>query len=465
MCRKRRSGSNKSARNLAAQRRAKRSAGVRSSLGTSARYRSNAAMSYCSAINADAGRINPADNDRSIILANIPKPLHEPSIRPFRPTPAWSPASCRTALRRSRRAAASWCSTTTHLAIWERGKGTTNAELKDGTKVTVYFRNPKLRESGMLPKGGIARFYGTAKIHKSGPMYDEVWQQADSAGKGSRPGQEGLGGDDQRRPRRGSRRGAAQFEVTAFPARGGACDRQGEQRGSHAATIPVLIVGGGPVGLALALDLGWRNVPCLLVEQGDGEVVDAKMFATGIRTVEFCRRWGIAEQGQALGFSGRLSVRQRVRHQPERSRTRPHSDAGAEGHSRRFRRVRNTSRTVRNSCSIRSSRAAARAYPSRHAALSLPAHGVSRHRRRRDGRTARRDDRQREEPCARDYLVGCDGIGSMVRKALGIEMRGIPIDQSLVQRDVSRAASCGTSTTRARPAATSSSVRKARGRA
>ena len=28
----------------------------------------------------------------------------------------------------------------------------------------------------MLPKGGIARFYGTAKVHKSGPIYDEVWQ-------------------------------------------------------------------------------------------------------------------------------------------------------------------------------------------------------------------------------------------------------------------------------------------------
>jgi 2-polyprenyl-6-methoxyphenol hydroxylase-like FAD-dependent oxidoreductase len=66
--------------------------------------------------------------------------------------------------------------------------------------------------------------------------------------------------------------------------------------------VPVLIVGGGPVGLALALDLGWRGVPCLLVEQGDGEVVDAKMFATGIRTVEFCRRWGLAERVKHWGF-------------------------------------------------------------------------------------------------------------------------------------------------------------------
>src|SRR5690242_7501553 len=70
--------------------------------------------------------------------------------------------------------------------------------------------------------------------------------------------------------------------------------------------VPVLIVGGGPVGLALALDLGWRGVPCLLVEQGDGEIVDAKMFMTGIRTLEFCRRWGIAEQVKNWGFPREL---------------------------------------------------------------------------------------------------------------------------------------------------------------
>ena len=36
--------------------------------------------------------------------------------------------------------------------------------------------------------------------------------------------------------------------------------------------IPVLIVGGGPVGLGLAIDLGWRGIDCLLVEQGDGSI-------------------------------------------------------------------------------------------------------------------------------------------------------------------------------------------------
>jgi hypothetical protein len=64
-----------------------------------------------------------------------------------------------------------------HLALWERGKGSVNASLTDGTKVTVFLRKIALRESGLLPKGGIARFYGTAKIYGSGPVYEEIWKR------------------------------------------------------------------------------------------------------------------------------------------------------------------------------------------------------------------------------------------------------------------------------------------------
>ena len=64
-----------------------------------------------------------------------------------------------------------------HIALWERGKGTTSANMTDGTKLTVYFRKPQLREEGILPKGGIVRFYGSAKIYKSGPVYEEVWRR------------------------------------------------------------------------------------------------------------------------------------------------------------------------------------------------------------------------------------------------------------------------------------------------
>lgn len=64
-----------------------------------------------------------------------------------------------------------------HIALWERGRGSTNAAIQDGTKVTIFFRKPPLRESGLLPRGGVARFYGTAQVHKSGPIYDRVWEQ------------------------------------------------------------------------------------------------------------------------------------------------------------------------------------------------------------------------------------------------------------------------------------------------
>jgi hypothetical protein len=36
-------------------------------------------------------------------------------------------------------------------------------------------RKPALREAGILPKRGILRLYGRAKIHKSGAIYEEVW--------------------------------------------------------------------------------------------------------------------------------------------------------------------------------------------------------------------------------------------------------------------------------------------------
>ncbi|HEX3972146.1 MAG TPA: FAD-dependent oxidoreductase [Stellaceae bacterium] len=60
-------------------------------------------------------------------------------------------------------------------------------------------------------------------------------------------------------------------------------------------SVPVLIVGAGPVGLALAGDLGWRGQQCLMVEQGDGSIYQPRMDFVGPRTMEFCRRWGLID--------------------------------------------------------------------------------------------------------------------------------------------------------------------------
>jgi 2-polyprenyl-6-methoxyphenol hydroxylase-like FAD-dependent oxidoreductase len=60
-------------------------------------------------------------------------------------------------------------------------------------------------------------------------------------------------------------------------------------------TTSVLIVGGGPVGLALACELGLRNVDCMLVEKRDGSVTVPKQSMVSSRNMEFCRRWGISQ--------------------------------------------------------------------------------------------------------------------------------------------------------------------------
>jgi 2-polyprenyl-6-methoxyphenol hydroxylase-like FAD-dependent oxidoreductase len=67
-------------------------------------------------------------------------------------------------------------------------------------------------------------------------------------------------------------------------------------------TPQVIIVGAGPVGLSLAIELGLRSIPVTLLEARDGSVHVPKMSQLTVRTVEFCRRWGLQEQVMAAGW-------------------------------------------------------------------------------------------------------------------------------------------------------------------
>jgi hypothetical protein len=53
-------------------------------------------------------------------------------------------------------------------------------------------RKPALRETGILPKGGILRLYGRAKIHKSGAVYEEIWNRLIEAEKKGDPEKKGY---------------------------------------------------------------------------------------------------------------------------------------------------------------------------------------------------------------------------------------------------------------------------------
>jgi 2-polyprenyl-6-methoxyphenol hydroxylase-like FAD-dependent oxidoreductase len=64
----------------------------------------------------------------------------------------------------------------------------------------------------------------------------------------------------------------------------------------------VLIVGAGPVGLTLAVDLGLRGVPCTLVEQKEAPQFLPKMERCNARTMEIFRRMGLADRVRAAGL-------------------------------------------------------------------------------------------------------------------------------------------------------------------
>ncbi len=65
---------------------------------------------------------------------------------------------------------------------------------------------------------------------------------------------------------------------------------------------PVLIVGAGPVGLTLALDLAQRGIRSTLIERKDAPQFLPKMERCNARTMEIYRRMGLAQRIRAAGL-------------------------------------------------------------------------------------------------------------------------------------------------------------------
>src|ERR1700692_4445866 len=73
-------------------------------------------------------------------------------------------------------------------------------------------------------------------------------------------------------------------------------------RTNRVAETQVLIVGAGPVGLTLALDLGRRGVRCTLIERNVTSIQLPKMERCNARTMEIYRRLGISERVRDAGL-------------------------------------------------------------------------------------------------------------------------------------------------------------------
>jgi len=70
----------------------------------------------------------------------------------------------------------------------------------------------------------------------------------------------------------------------------------------------VLVVGAGPVGLALAIDLGEKGVRCTLVERKPDPQFLPKMERCNARTMEIFRRMGIAAKVRAAGLRAEVPM-------------------------------------------------------------------------------------------------------------------------------------------------------------
>ena len=68
-------------------------------------------------------------------------------------------------------------------------------------------------------------------------------------------------------------------------------------RDDNATEHPVVIVGGGPIGIATALELAFHRVPSVILEQRSrGVHLPMRANLTNLRTMEHFRRWGIADK-------------------------------------------------------------------------------------------------------------------------------------------------------------------------
>ena len=189
-----------------------------------------------------------------------------------------------------------------------------------------------------------------------------------------------------------------------------------------ASRTQVLVVGGGPVGLALAVELGWRGVQCLLVEQGDGVIAQPKMNEVNTRTMEFCRRWGIVDQVLNCPFPGDFPldtafITSLFGHEIGRVDRPARNSQTPEAHSPY--RLQACSQYWFDpilQAAARSFSTVTLKYGCRFESFSQDPQGV----------VAEIADplTGTKERVHAEYLVGCDGAASMVRSRLGIEMTG-----------------------------------------
>lgn len=194
----------------------------------------------------------------------------------------------------------------------------------------------------------------------------------------------------------------------------------------------VLIAGGGPVGMFLAADLGRRGIPTVVVERRREGSDQAKVMQISVRTVEFARQLGIAEAmwrwGMPLDYPlNNVFVTSLDGHELGRAPGAPLGQPGSPGwtkHSPEF-QVHCPQPWLEPIIEQR-----ARSYPS---VTILREHEFTSFTENPDGVAAVITNLATQETFTlhADYLVGCEGFGGLIGRALGIPVEERTVDYSV----------------------------------
>lgn len=190
----------------------------------------------------------------------------------------------------------------------------------------------------------------------------------------------------------------------------------------------VLIVGGGPVGLTLAVDLGRRGIRCTLIDKRAAPGMLPKMERCNARTMEHFRRLGISERVRAAGYASDLPmdvfIVNRLTEEPILHHPYPSIDELKE----RARSVNDGSEPLEPYQLISQYtlepllKSVAEELEGVDVRFGYELVGFE-----QIGEAVRatiRDSEGREEVLTVPYLVGCDGGASFVRKSLGFTLEG-----------------------------------------
>ncbi|MFY0633025.1 MAG: FAD-dependent oxidoreductase [Vannielia sp.] len=193
---------------------------------------------------------------------------------------------------------------------------------------------------------------------------------------------------------------------------------------------PVVVIGGGPIGVATALDLGLQGLPVVLIDDHEGVGQGSRAICFSKRTLEIADRYGLGETALAKGVVWNLG---KVFH--EDRKVFEFNLLPEEGH--KFPAFINLQQPYFEKFLVERVREANAAGARIDLRGRNRLEGIT-----PQGRHVTLDIATPEGPyqIEADYVIACDGAGSPTRKLMGLDFEGRVFQDSFLIADITMSA-------------------------